>query len=178
MNFHAAAVWLALTIPGHPAARPPVHPAMHDTHVSHTRMAIGDSMIVARVRLFRDDLERGLRKLPGQAERSLTRKDRADSLFAVYAGGHLALTADGSRLEGRVLASGLEQDEAAQEVVWYVLQYPIGRVPDRLVVRNALLFEVFDSQQNIMAIQAEPGDRRFSLYFTASDTTAQVIRLQ
>jgi hypothetical protein len=47
-----------------------------------------------------------------------------------------------------------------------------------VVIRDALLFEVFDSQQNVVAVQVEPGDRRFSLYFAASDPGEQALSLK
>jgi hypothetical protein len=178
MILHAGIFCLALAAPGSTPACPPVGAAVHDIHVSHTRMAIEETAIVARVRLFRDDLERGLRRMPGQAARHLTAGDRADSLFAEYAGRCLVLTSDGTRLTGRVLSSGLERDEAAQDVVWYVLEYRLAHPPSRLAVGNALLFEVFDSQQNVMAVQAQPGDRHFSLYFAAGDPNEQLLTLR
>ena len=149
----------------------------HDTHVSSTRMVIEGSSVVCRIRMFRDDLEKALRTSPGQETLAITTDARADSLVQKYLNQVLQLTADGERLTGSVVGSGLETDDARQEVAWYIVEYPAAHPPARLVILNAILFESFRNQQNIMSVLKSPDDKRFSLYFIATDPEPQTLRL-
>jgi hypothetical protein len=149
----------------------------HDTHVSVTRMVLEGSTLALRVRLFHDDLTRGLRRYSGTPDLQISPGARADSLFAAYFGRTVKLEADGHPVALRVTGSGVEQDEAAQQVVWYVLEGRLDRPPAHLILLNALLFESFRDQQNIVQLLTLPGEYRRTLYFTASDPREQAIDL-
>src|SRR5690606_28347937 len=69
--------------------------AVHDLHVSHTRMVLEERTVVLRIRLFHDDLQLALQRFAGDSALQLTPERRADSLFGAYAARTLRLEADG-----------------------------------------------------------------------------------
>lgn len=147
--------------------------ALHDLHVSHTRMVLEERTVVLRIRLFHDDLQQALQRFTGDSTLQLTPEHRADSLFGAYAARTLRVEADGWAVPLTVSASGMEKDQAAQEVVWYVLEGGLERPAGRLMILNGVLFEMFRDQQNIVQLLRLPEDRRRTLYFTAQDPREQ-----
>jgi hypothetical protein len=147
--------------------------SVHDLHLSHTRMVLEERAVVLRIRLFHDDLQQALRRFSGDSTLRLTADHRADSLFGAYAARALRLEADGRPVPLTVSGSGTEQDQAAQEVVWYVLEGGLERSASQLMVLNGVLFELFRDQQNIVQLLRLPEDRRRTLYFTAQDPGEQ-----
>jgi Domain of unknown function (DUF6702) len=147
----------------------------HDLHVSHTRMVLEGRTVACRIRLFKDDLEKALRLYSRQDTLHLTEKARADSLFGAYFSQKVTLEANGSPVALTVSASGTEHDQAAQEIVWYVLQGESGAPVSRLGLLNGLMFELFRDQQNIVQLLREPGDSRQTLYFVSTDPRVQSI---
>ncbi len=146
---------------------------LHDTHVSHTRMVVEGTTIACRVRLFKDDLERALRVEGRDSTLKLTESDQAVALFGKYFGRAMRLSADGHPVALAVTSSGTEKDEAAQEIVWYVLEGTVTAPVKRLTVLDGLLFEYFRDQQNILVLLRLPEDQRQTLYFVASDAREQ-----
>jgi hypothetical protein len=128
-----------------------------------------------RVRLFHDDLTLALQRVTGRPELRITADSRMDSVFSAYFAKRVRLEVDGRPVALQVTASGTEQDAAAQEVVWYVLEGALQQPAQRIVVLNGLLFEVFADQQNILQLLRLPQDQRRTLYFTASDPREQRI---
>ena len=151
--------------------------ASHDTHASYLRLVVESRSVVLRVRLFHDDLQQALRVAAGQPELRLTAEAPAESLFATYFAKRVRLELDGSPVQLRVSGAGLEQDAAAQQVVWYILEGEVAAAPRRLVVLDGLLFETFDDQQNIVQILELPADQRRTLYFTSRDPRPQQLDL-
>jgi len=143
--------------------------------VSHTRLVLEGTTVAVRVRLFHDDLTLALRRFTGRSDLVLTPEARADSVFGAYFARVVRLEGDGRPLSLRVTASAMEKDEVAENVVWYVLEGTIPRVPKRLTVLNGLLFEVLDDQQNIVQLLKLPGEERRTLYFTAGEPREQVV---
>ncbi|MFZ5623388.1 MAG: DUF6702 family protein, partial [Gemmatimonadota bacterium] len=156
-----------------PALPPSRLAARHDTHVSHARCAVEAASVVCRVRLFRDDLELALRAARRDHALALTPAARQDSAFQAYAATRLVFTADGVRLSGRVIESGVEVDQAKQQVAWYTLEFTAPRPVRTLIARNTLLFDAFNAQQNIMQLLKLPENRRQTLYFAAGDEGEQ-----
>lgn len=146
----------------------------HDTHVSHTRMVLEARTVALRVRLFHDDLERGLQRFAGDSTLRVTAAAPAESLFTAYAARAFVLEVDGRRVPLRVTAAGLERDEAAQQVVGYVMEGALAAPAGKVSLLDALLFESFPDQQNIVQMLRLPADRRQTLYFTARDPRPQV----
>lgn len=154
------------------AAAPPA--ARHDTHLSHARMVVEGRTVTCRIRLFRDDLEAGLRRMAGDSAVRVGAAQRQDALVSRYLAERLRVVAGGQALAGELLASGVEVDQARQEVAWYILQYQAARPVTDLAIRNTVLFEVFPAtQQNIVQVVRLPAEDRVTLYFAPGDSVAQ-----
>jgi hypothetical protein len=162
---------LSLAFVGAPAS------AAHDAHLTYTRLTVAGTGLTCRIRLFRDDLQRALRREPGQAGLVLSDAEHADSLFAHYAVSRLTLVADGVRLQGTVASSGVEHDVGGQEMVWFELAMVTAHPVWRLRIRNALLLDLFDNQQNLVSVVVQPGDHRSTLLFTPTDAKEQELTL-
>lgn len=149
-----------------PATRRTVAP--HNLHLTHTRMVIEGTAIVARVRMFRDDLEKSLK-------RKITDDAASRSAVAAYMAQHFMVSADGIRLTGEVLDSGGDMD-GDQPVWWVLVQWKAAKPVKALGVKVHLMFESFNDQQNTVLVAKQPGDERRGLYFQAGDLKEQVLR--
>jgi hypothetical protein len=150
------------------AAAAAVRVAPHDLHVSNTRIVVEGVNVVARIRMFRDDLEKALK-------RPINGDDAAKTAVAAYVSRTFMLTANGAALTGELLDSGAEQD-GDQAVWWLLVQWKARQPVQSLGLRVHLMFETFSDQQNIVIVARNPGDERRGLYFQAGDRTEQVIR--
>lgn len=149
----------------------------HDIHTTHTRAVVENGTVMWRVRLFSDDLEKGLRTFANRPSFKLAEDKAADSLFTAYFNAKVNVAADGRALTARLLQAGTDRDPVGGTVNWYLLQLDAGRQPVRLSVRNALLREQFENQANIVVLLVMPGEKRHSLYFGDADMKAQVVEL-
>jgi hypothetical protein len=149
--------------------------ALHDIHLTHTRMVVEGKAVVCRIRVFRDDAEIALRQFVGNPAFTLTGQARADSLFGAYASRHLRVRSGADTLRFRVTASGSEHDQDAQEVIWYILESEAPRPIARLGVLNGLMFELYRDQQNLMQVLRQPAGERRTLYFASTDPREQII---
>lgn len=154
----------ALTLCG--AAPAPVTPP-HNLHVAHTRMVIEGTAIVARVRMFRDDLQKTLKRPVGD--------DASKSAVNAYVTQNFALAADGTKLVGEVLDSGADQD-GDQPIWWVLVQWKTAKPVKTLSIKVHLMFDTFNDQQNIVLVARPPGDERHGLYFQAGDKSEQVLK--
>lgn len=153
-------------------------PAPHDIHTSHTRAVVENGTILWRVRLFTDDLEKGLRGYSNRPGFKLDGDPQADSLFTAYFNSKVSVRADGRALTARLLQKGTDKDPIGGTVHWYLLQLDAGRQPVQLSVRNTLLRELFENQANIVVLLAMPGEKRHSLYFGDADGKPQTVDLR
>jgi len=157
---------LAAGLLGVPAAR-------HDQHVSHTRLVVEGATVAARMRLFRDDFEKGMAAYHRLTALDAARDPRRDSLFAAYVNARFLLDADGSRLRATVEGSGVETDDQSQPVVWFLLDFAGTKPVTRISLRNLVLQEQFADQQNIVQVLHLPDEARQTLYFAPGDAKAQ-----
>jgi hypothetical protein len=142
--------------------------APHDLHLSHTRMVIEGNTVVARTRMFRDDLEKALR-------RRIANDAGSREAVRAYVAKNFVLTMNGKPLVGEVLDSGGELD-ADQQVWWVIVQWKTPAPAKTLGVRVHLLFDVYRDQQNTVLVARNPGDERRGLYFQAGDLAEQVLK--
>ena len=150
----------------------------HDVHVTLTRMAVDSAAIVSRIRCFKDDLQLGLMRFYRLQKLDLGASKDADSLFSGYLAERMWVEADGVRLRGAVRASGVEVDEQGQPMMWFVVEYTAPSPPNKLGIRNDLLFEMFPSQQNIVNVLSVQDDRRYSFYFVPGSAAVQQVTLR
>lgn len=148
------------------ASPPPTTP--HNLHLTHTRMVIEGTAVVARVRMFRDDLEKSLK-------RRITDDAASRAAVAAYMSQHFMVSADGTKLTGEVLDSGGDMD-GDQPVWWVLVQWKAAKPVKSLGVRVHLMFESFNDQQNTVLVARQPGDERRGLYFQAGDLAEQVLK--
>lgn len=150
--------------------------ARHDIHLSHTRMVVDGATVLARVRVFHDDLELVLRRHVARPELRITDGAAQDSAFAAYFDARVSLTSSGERLRPRVLHSGPDPDATDSPMWWYLVELKASKPIESLVMRYDLMFEQFTDQRNIVAILKLPGEKRQSLYFAAGEEREQVVK--
>ena len=152
--------------------------ARHDVHSTHTRAVVENGAVMWKVRLFSDDLEKGLRAYSRRPGFALDRDPSADSLFTAYFNAKVNVSADGRTLKASLVQQGVDKDPLGGTVHWYLLQFDAGRAPASLAIRNALLAELFPSQANIVVLLSMPGEKRHSLYFGDGDVAPQTVDLR
>jgi len=153
-------------------------PVPHDIHTSHTRAVVENGTVLWRVRLFSDDLEKGLRAYGKRPGFKLDGDPASDSLFTAYFNSKVSVAADGRALTATLLQKGTDKDPVGGTVHWYLLQFDAGKQPTMLSVRNTLLREQFENQANIVVLLAMPGEKRHSLYFGDADGKPQTVDLR
>lgn len=140
----------------------------HDLHVAHTRMVVEGAVVVARVRMFRDDLQKALK-------RPVTDDAAWRAAVAAYVGQNFTVVADGAKLAAEVVDGGGDTD-GDQPVWWVLVQWKAAKPVTVLGLKVHLLFDAFGDQQNIVQVSKQPGDERRGLYFQAGDRSEQVLR--
>ena len=141
--------------------------APHNKHFSHTRLVLDGTALVARVRLFKDDLEKTLKQ-------PITENAASKAAVAAYVTKQLAVRADGAVLLGEIVDQGGDND-GDQPVWWVLVQWTATSAPKRVGVRDALMFDQFDDQQNLVILSRMPSDDRRTLYFQPGDRSEQVV---
>ena len=141
--------------------------APHNKHYTHTRLVLDGTALVARVRLFKDDLEKTIKHPIGDDAAS-------KAVVAAYVTKQFAVRADGAPLTGDVIDQGGDND-GDQPVWWVMVQWTTKGAPKRIGIRDALMFDQFDDQQNLVILSRMPGDDRRTLYFQSGDRSEQVI---
>jgi hypothetical protein len=131
-------------------------------------MVVEGTMVVARVRMFRDDLQKAVKLRPSD-------EPAAQAAVSAYIARSLGVSADGVRLTAEVVDSGGDT-EGDQPVWWVLVQWKAARPVRTLGLKVHVLFDAFDDQQNIVVLNKQPGDERRSLYFQTGDRTEQVVR--
>ena len=152
--------------------------ARHDIHTTHTRAVLENGALLWKVRLFSDDLEKGLRAYSRRPTFTLDKDAAADSLFTAYFTAHVTVAADGRRLPVRLLQRGTDNDPVGGTVHWYLLQFDAPKQVASLSVTNTVLTEMFANQANIVVLMTMPGEKRHSLYFGDGDKGPQTISLR
>jgi len=150
----------------------------HEVHSTHTRAVVENGAVMWKVRLFSDDLEKGLRAYARRPAFLLDRDPKADSLFTAYFNAKVSVSADGRALTALLVQQGVDKDPVGGTVHWYLMQFNAGRAPMSLSVRNTLLAELFPSQANIVVLFSMPGAKRQSLYFGDGDMAMQTVDLR
>lgn len=140
----------------------------HDLHVAHTRMVVEGTAVVARVRMFRDDLQKAIR-------RPVTDDAASSAAVAAYVTQHFTVSANGATLAGTVLESGGDVD-GDQAIWWVIVQWKAAAPVRTLGLKVHLMFETFGDQQNLVQLSRQPGDERHALYFQAGDRSEQVLK--
>lgn len=169
--FAITAVAAAMALGG-PAVAPASLPdpaVRHDLHVSHTRLVLDGVHVVARVRLFRDDLAKALGAPIGK--NAATR-----AAFERYLNQHFLVRADGVRLTCRIEDDDADADPNGEPVWWAIIQCDAPTPVRALGLINEVLFDTFRDQQNLVTVIKAPEDERRALYFQGGDRREQTVR--
>ena len=140
----------------------------HNTHIAHTRIVLEGPVVIARVRMFRDDLEKALKL-------KITESSAVQKAVGAYVGKNFGVSIDGTPLVPEVVDSGGDTD-GDQAIWWVLVQWKAARPVTALGLKVHVLFDTFDDQQNIVVVNRQPGDDRRSLYFQPGDRTEQVVK--
>jgi hypothetical protein len=96
-----------------------------------------------------------------------------DSLFLAYFARQFQLTVAGKVLEGKIIGSG--DDVVDREPAWwYLIRFDAGKPIGSFRVRNALLFDVFEDQKNILKVIHLPDEAQRSYTFGVEEETIEV----
>jgi hypothetical protein len=163
----AAAVLLGGASPAR-AVTPPHANAPHNLHVAHARMVVEGNAIVARIRMFRDDLQRSLKRAVNDSAAS-------KAAVAAYVAQNITLVSDGAKLSSEILDGGADMD-GDQPIWWVLVQWKAPKPVQVLSLKVHLMFDTFTDQQNIVIVAKQPGDERHGLYFQAGDRSEQVLK--
>ena len=136
----------------------------HDFHVSYGRLAVEGTTAVMRIRFFQEDLVEAIQAEHGE-EFELAATTRADSVAQAYIGRRLRVAAAAQQLRMVVRASG-EDLSGKEPMWWYLLEFTASTPITDVDITNALLFETFDDQKNIVQMQHFPSEKTWSFYFT------------
>lgn len=141
----------------------------HDTHVSHTRLVLDGKSVVARVRVFRDDLEKALHRV-------VARDTATQVAFTEYLASHFLVRADGEKLTCRIEEHDADSDPSGERVWWAIVQCDATKPIRALGLVHSLFFEVYRDQQNLVTVIKAPEDERRALYFHTGDVKEQTVR--
>ena len=150
------------------AMTPPRVEAPHNLHVAHARMVVEGSAIVARIRMFRDDLQRSLKRAVNDSAAS-------KAAVAAYIAQNITLVSDGAKLSSEILDGGADMD-GDQPIWWVLVQWKAPKPVKVLSLKVHLMFDTFTDQQNIVLVAHQPGDERHGLYFQSGDRSEQVLK--
>ncbi len=168
--FSIAALAAAMALGG--PARSPVPSAtalpLHDLHVSHTRLVLDGTHVVARVRVFRDDLAKAL---GAPVEKNAATR----AAFEKYLVAHFLVRADGVRLACRIEDDDEDSDPNGERVWWAIIQCDAAAPVRVLGLVNDVFFDTFRDQQNLVTVIKAPEDERRALYFQSGDRREQSV---
>jgi hypothetical protein len=146
----------------------------HEFHVTYGRMAVEGNVAVARIRFYTDDLETTLARAAGEDSFRMETSPAVDSLFLAYFARQFQFIAAGEVLEGTIIGSG--DDVVDREPAWwFLIRFDAGEPIGNFRVRNALLFDVFEDQKNMLKVIHLPDDTQRSYTFSAEEETIDVV---
>jgi len=146
----------------------------HEFHVTYGRMAIEGNVAVARVRFYTDDLEATLARAAGVDVFRMETNPAVDSLFLAYFGRQFQFIVEGKVLDGTIVGSG--DDVVDREPAWwFLIRFDAGEPIGDFRMRNALLFDMFEDQKNILKVVHLPDDTQRSYTFSIEEETIDVM---
>lgn len=150
-----------------------VAPTPHPFRLSVADAGIAEATLHARIRFFWDDLQVAVMEHTSDMDFELAETGRVDAIIEQYINDMLVIKAGDSVLQGKVTARGIDEADIVDEVMWwYRIEYPVDESTDRLHVRNRLLFNMFEDQQNLIHMKTRRGRERAYRFSWGSDNVA------
>lgn len=149
-----------------------IHSQSHPFYLSVTEIQYNaqDKVLEIAVKLFVSDLEAALQERYQQTMNLGLTNEHSDAevYLALYLREQLQI-----RFEGVALPQTYLGNQPEQEVLWCYLTVPMPRAPRSLYVRNALLTDQFEEQQNLVHLNV--AGQRESLILQRGKLAEEVI---
>jgi hypothetical protein len=144
----------------------------HDIHLSLCELRYNElsSTFEVSIKIFIDDLETAIGKENHSALRIGTQNEapEADELIASYLSKNFSIDIDGVKLKGSFLGKELTDDMLA---VWCYVEFPVKKSqPQKCVLSNNILFEIYDDQRNIMDIRMSRSHKDYTIFERGRNT--------
>ena len=138
---------------------------IHPIYISSTNVVVSDEILEIKIKLFRDDLEDGLRDFHGFSISidSLNKIEKTKSLINQYINDKLTLEINNEKINFFIIDYSLIND--VLEV--YFIQNFTKKTKD-IKINNQLLIEIYSEQSNIMFLDIF--GKKYYDNFTASKT--------
>jgi len=161
---------------GHPDRQPQAEgdALPHLIRMSLATLEAGPGKVTIEIRFFWDDLQVGIMERTSDMDFELAETPEVDRVVETYINDMLTIEMDGHPLLGKVTARGIQSATRPEEVMWwYRMEYAVDTPPDRLYVKNRLLFNMFEDQRNIMHVTTRSGRER-AYYFSWNEEDVNV----
>ena len=124
----------------------------------------------ARIRFFWDDLQIAVIEHSSKTDFELAATQEVDAVIERYINDMLVIKAGDAVVPGKITGRGIDEAQVIDEVMWwYRVEYPVDTSMDRLHVRNRLLFNMFEDQQNIIHLKTRRGRERAYRFHWGND---------
>lgn len=122
----------------------------HPFHMSITELAYNkqDKLLEVAVKIFTDDLEEVLKKQYNSGVLQLTTPEesmQADALIYEYLKNVFQL-----EVNGRLAKADFLGKEGDLDAVWVYFEYPVNEEVKSLSLKNEVLLDLFEDQQNVV----------------------------
>jgi hypothetical protein len=140
------------------------HGARHKLHVSYGSAAVEGTVLLVRIRFFRDDLENALKGSSRRPDFALRDDPATEAAFLSYFTERFRVTVGGESLPAVIVQSGEDQLDR-EPVWWYALQLEAPEPIHAFRVRDTLLLELFADQRNIVKFVHFPEQKQKTYSF-------------
>lgn len=132
--------WLALT-GGTP----------HQFYVSLTEIRLKEATgkVEVSMRIFPDDMDMALKKITGINPQLATEleDENGDKWLAAYLDRSFNISLNGKEIELQFIGK-----EAETDAIWCYLEGSFNEIPERIVIKNSIMTEIFSDQKNIVQL--------------------------
>jgi len=144
----------------------------HDIHLSLCELRYNEQSAAFEVaiKIFIDDLETAIGK-EGITKLGIgTSKEGplVDEYISAYLDKNFTIEIDGIKLKASFVGKELTDDMLA---VWCYVEYPVQKKqPQKCILTNRVLFEIYDDQRNIMDIKMNKSHKDYTIFERGSSS--------
>lgn len=144
----------------------------HDIHLSLCELRYNEQSysFEVSIKIFIDDLETAISKESASQLRIGTSNEapETDEMIASYLNKSFSIEIDGIKLKASFLGKELTDDMLA---VWCYVEFPVKKTqPQKCVLTNRILFEIYDDQRNIMDIRMNKSHKDYMIFERGRNT--------